>query len=75
MVVKIDYPSNLTKEWGVFPTGTGVFSGIGLFDKLMIEERETWTAGLWRSGSDAGDKDFGGPVSGHSLKSWVLHRI
>jgi hypothetical protein len=62
-------PQFLARQWGMFPTDTGVFSGIGLFDKLMIEERETWTAELWRSCGDAGDKDFGGPVSGHSLKS------
>ena len=62
-------------KWGFGFTGFGLVSGAGFFDKLMIEERETWTAGLWRSGSDAGDKDFGGPVSGHSVNSWVLHRI
>lgn len=56
--------------WGLSPTDTGHLSGIGLFDNLDYEERETWTAGLWRSGSDAvGVRDFGGPVSDHSIKS------
>jgi hypothetical protein len=56
-------------KWGFGFTGIGVFAGTGFFDKLMIEERETWTAELWRSCGDARGKDFGGPVSGHSVKS------
>jgi hypothetical protein len=40
--------------WGLLPTDAGV-AGIGLFDKLMIEERETWTAELWRSCGNAGE--------------------
>jgi hypothetical protein len=55
--------------WGSFPTDEGTIPGIGLFDKLKIEERETWTAELWRSSGNARDKDFGGSVSSHSLKS------
>jgi len=55
-------------KWGEFPTDAGL-TGIGLFDKLIIEERETWTAELWRLCGNARDKDFGGPVSGHSVKS------
>jgi len=62
-------------KWGLASTGAGSISRIGFFDKLMIEERETWTAELWRSCGDARGKDFGGPVSGHSVKAWVLHRI
>jgi hypothetical protein len=50
------------------PTNAGM-AGVGLFDKLMIEERETWTAELWRSSGNARGKDFGGPVSGHSVKA------
>jgi hypothetical protein len=61
----------LNRKWGAFPTGTGAFSGAGLFDKLIIEERETWTAELWRSCGNARDIDFGGPVSSHSVKPWV----
>jgi len=38
-------------------------AGSGLFDKLIIEERETWTAELWRPYSNVGFKDFGGSVS------------
>ena len=68
LVDKIIGPQLLTRKWGAFPTGAG-FSGIGLFDKLIIEERETWTAELWRSCGDARGKDFGGPVSGHSVNS------
>ena len=56
-------------KWGLGFTGSGVISGVGFFDKLMIEERETWTAELWRSCGDARGKDFGGPVSGHSVNS------
>jgi hypothetical protein len=56
-------------KWGLALTDTGPVSGIGFFDKLMIEERETWTAELWRSCGDARGKDFGGPVSGHSVKA------
>ncbi len=55
--------------WGFPYTDAGSVSRVGFFDKLMIEERETWTAELWRSSGNARDKDFGGPVSGHSLKS------
>jgi hypothetical protein len=69
LIGKIIGPQILAKQWGLFPAGTGIFSGNGLFDKLMIEERETWTAELWRSSGNARDKDFGGPVSGHSVKS------
>ena len=68
LVVKIIGPQLLTRKWGVFPTDAGL-TGIGLFDKLNIEERETWTAELWRLCGNARDKDFGGPVSGHSVKS------
>ncbi len=56
-------------KWGLALTDAGPVSGIGLFDKLMIEERETWTAELWRSCGDARGKDFGGPVSGYSVKA------
>jgi hypothetical protein len=55
--------------WGSFPTDEGTIPEFGLFDKLNIEERETWTAELWRSSGNARDKDFGGPVSSHSVKS------
>jgi hypothetical protein len=61
--------------WGASPTDPETISGFGLFDKLIIEERETWTAELWRSSENARDKDFGGPVSSCSVKSQVLHRI
>jgi len=61
--------------WGASPTDTEIVSGFGLFDKLIIEERETWTAELWRSGGNARGKDFGGPVSSCSVNSQVLHRI
>jgi hypothetical protein len=57
------------------PTDEETISGFGLFDKLIIEERETWTAELWRAGGNASGKDFGGPVSSCSVKSRVLHRI
>jgi hypothetical protein len=69
LVFEIIGPQLLTIKWGEFPTDTGLLSGIGLFDKLIIEERETWTAELWRLCGDARDKDFGGSVSGHSIKS------
>ena len=75
MVELISCPQLLDMKWGSGSTGSGVISGIGFFDKLMIEERETWTAELWRSCGDARGKDFGGPVSGHSVNSRVLHRI
>ena len=68
MIIEISCPQLLTRKWGMFPTGAGL-TGIGLFDKLIIEERETWTAELWRLCGNARDKDFGGPVSGHSVKS------
>jgi len=71
LVYRISSPQILTKQWGAFPTIAGVFSGGGLFDKLNIEERETWTAEFWRSCGNAGQKDFGGPVSSHSVKSQV----
>ena len=57
--------------WGLFPTDAGSISWVGFFDKLIIEERETWTAELWRSSGNARDKDFGGPVSGRSVKSLI----
>jgi len=57
--------------WGSLPTDEGTISGFGLFDKSIIEERETWTAELWRSCGNARDKDFGGPVSSRSIKSQV----
>jgi hypothetical protein len=75
LVGLISCPQLLDMKWGSGFTGFGVFAGTGFFDKLMIEERETWTAELWRSCGDARGKDFGGPVSGHSVNSWVLHRI
>jgi hypothetical protein len=68
LVATIIGPQLLTMKWGEFPTDAGL-TGIGLFDKLIIEERETWTAELWRLCGNARDKDFGGPVSGHSVKS------
>jgi hypothetical protein len=39
--------------WGASPTDEEIISGFGLFDKLIIEERETWTAELWRSSGNA----------------------
>jgi hypothetical protein len=33
----------------------GIIPGFELFDKLNIEERETWTAELWRSSGNARD--------------------
>ena len=71
MVGTISCPQLLEWKWG--DRLTGVY-GAGLFDKLKLEERETWTAELWRSCGDARGKDFGGPVSGCSVNSWVLHR-
>ena len=65
----------LNRMWGASLTDTEIVSEFGLFDKLIIEERETWTAELWRSSGNARGKDFGGPVSSHSVKSRVLHRI
>lgn len=75
MIGLISGPQLLNKMWGSLPTDEGTISGFGLFDKLIIEERETWTAELWRSSGNARGKDFGGPVSSHSVKSRVLHRI
>ena len=75
MIASIKRPQLLNKMWGVFPTDTEIVSGFGLFDKLIIEERETWTAELWRSSGNARGKDFGGPVSSCSVKSRILHRI
>ena len=63
------------KMWSVRSTDEGIIPGFGLFDKSNIEERETWTAELWRSSGNARDIDFGGPVSSHSVKSRILHRI
>ena len=75
MVGLISYPQLLGIMRGFGSTDTRRFTWIGFFDKLMIEERETWTAELWRSSGNARDKDFGGPVSGHSVNSQVLHRV
>ena len=69
MIALISGPQLLNRMWGSFPTDEEVILGFGLFDKLNIEERETWTAELWRSSGNARDKDFGGPVSSHSVKS------
>jgi len=55
--------------WGSGSTDEGMIPGFGLFDKLNIEERETWTAELWRLCGNARGKDFGGPVSSCSIKS------
>jgi hypothetical protein len=57
----------LTKKWDAFPAVARGFSSAGLFDKLIIEERETWTAELWRLCGNARDRDFGGPVSSRSI--------
>jgi hypothetical protein len=69
LIATITGPQLLTVMLGDSPTDSWSRSGVGLFDKLIIEERETWTAELWRSCGNARDKDFGGPVSGHSVKS------
>jgi hypothetical protein len=69
LIAKISGPQLLNETWGSLPTDSRIISGFGLFDKLIIEERETWTAELWRSSGNARDIDFGGPVSSHSLKS------
>jgi hypothetical protein len=75
LIALIKRPQLLTRKWGASPTDEETISGFGLFDKLIIEERETWTAELWRSSSNARGKDFGGPVSSCSVKSQILHRI
>jgi hypothetical protein len=75
LIASIKRPQLLNKKWGASPTDEEIVSGFGLFDKSIIEERETWTAELWRSGGNARGKDFGGPVSSCSVKSWILHRI
>jgi hypothetical protein len=56
----------LAWKWGLDLTGFAPHARAGLFDKLVIEERETWTAELWRPCGNAGHQDFGGPVSSHS---------
>ena len=71
MVALISCPQLLDMTWGLGFTGSGMISGTGFFDKLMIEERETWTAELWRSSGNARGKDFGGPVSSCSVKSRI----
>ncbi len=63
MVATISCPQRLGKF-----TGAGFLFGDGLFDKLKIEERETWTAELWRLCGNAENKDFGGHVSSRSVK-------
>jgi hypothetical protein len=70
LIETISFPQFLNWMWGSLPTGAVGFCA-GLFDKLMIEERETWTAELWRLGRNAWGKDFGGPVSSRSIKSQV----
>ena len=63
MVQEINGPHLLNLWMAKASTVLVPSAGSGLFDKLIIEERETWTAELWRPYSNVGFKDFGGSVS------------
>jgi queuine/archaeosine tRNA-ribosyltransferase len=48
---------------------------VGFFDKLVNRGKRNVDSGALAALQECEAKDFGGPVSSYSLKSYALHRV
>jgi hypothetical protein len=56
-------------------TGSALAVVSGFFDKLVNRGKRNVDSGALAASQRCEAKDFGGPVSSYSLKSYALHRV